>query len=345
MRDFAPRLLAWFEQHGRHDLPWQNTCDPYAIWISEIMLQQTQVATVIPYYQRFMESFPDITSLSAASGDEVLAHWAGLGYYSRARNLHRAARLMQEQHGGRFPENREKIIALPGVGPSTAGAIMAFAWNQRQPILDGNVKRVLARCFAVDGWPGTTAVQKQLWQLADKLTPETEVSAYTQAIMDLGATLCTRSKPRCDECPFCRDCRAHQQDAVGRYPGKRPGKTLPVRRATFLVIRDQNNATLLIKRPPAGIWGGLWSLPEHGSEVDSERWAANQLGLHIRPQPPLSCFRHTFSHFHLDINPVPARLVDMKNKVNDSGDMIWLKPGDTPPGMPAPVKKIMEKLP
>ncbi|RTZ60183.1 MAG: A/G-specific adenine glycosylase [Gammaproteobacteria bacterium] len=345
MKDFAPRLLAWYRQHGRHDLPWQNTRDPYAIWVSEIMLQQTQVATVIPYYQRFMGSFPDIVSLAAADEDEVLALWAGLGYYSRARNLHKAAQILLDKFGGRFPESWEQIVDLPGIGPSTAAAISAFAWNKRRPILDGNVKRVLARCFAVDGWPGTAAVQKQLWELADALTPATETSAYTQAIMDLGATLCRRNQPRCGECPFSNDCLAHQQDCVSRYPGKKPKKSIPLRHAVFLIIRDRNDATLLIKRPPSGIWGGLWSLPEHRVSDESARWAENQLGLFIRPESPLSSFRHTFSHYHLDICPVPARLVDIKNGIRDAPGMIWLKPGETPPGIPAPVKKILEKLP
>ncbi len=341
-RRFASRLLAWFDQYGRHDLPWQNTRDPYAIWISEIMLQQTQVATVIPYYQRFMASFPDIASLANASDDSVLEHWAGLGYYSRARNLHKAAKFIRDQHGGRFPRNFDQILALPGIGPSTAGAISSFAWNERRTILDGNVKRVLTRAFAVEGWPGDGVVHKRLWALAERLTPSKRVSAYTQAIMDLGATLCTRAKPRCDACPFQSDCLALKSDAVNNYPGKKPKKTLPVRRAVFLVIRNRENAVLLLKRPPTGIWGGLWSLPEHDENQHSETWANDQLGLIINAQPPLPPFRHTFSHYHLDITPTPARLTDTTPGIRDDIDAIWLAPEQAAPGVPAPIKKILE---
>ena len=257
---FAERLLAWFDVHGRKDLPWQVD-DSYAIWISEIMLQQTQVQTVIPYYERFMLRFPDAVALADAPLDEVLHHWSGLGYYARARNLHAAAEIVRDQHGGRFPTSFDDVEALPGVGRSTAGAIIALSSGERHPILDGNVKRVLARHAAIDGWPGKTDVANALWALAEEHTPTERVADYTQAIMDLGATLCTRSRPRCAACPVHADCRACAMDAVERFPGKKPKKAKP-RKVTTMLMAVSRDSLYLERRPAAGIWGGLWSLPE-----------------------------------------------------------------------------------
>jgi len=259
----ADTLLAWFDTHGRHDLPWQHPRTPYRVWISEIMLQQTQVSTVVPYFERFLQRFPDVHSLAAAAQDDVLALWSGLGYYARARNLHRAAQHIVERHDGKFPTTLEAWLALPGIGRSTAGAILAQAFEQRQPILDGNVRRVLARYHAIDGWPGDRAVQDQLWKRAEAATPHRRIADYTQAIMDLGATVCTRT-PRCNQCPLSTGCGAHRLGRTADFPGRRPRKTLPVRLTAMLVLRDENGRILLVRRPPTGIWGGLWSLPECG---------------------------------------------------------------------------------
>ena len=261
MSDFAERLLDWFDDHGRKDLPWQRGINPYRVWISEIMLQQTQVQTVIPYYERFMQSFPDLQSLADADIDAVLQHWSGLGYYARARNLHKAAGAIRDNFAGEFPTAFDDVVELPGIGQSTAGAILAIAGNQRHAILDGNVKRVLARHAAVAGWPGKTDVSKQLWALAEARTPQQRVADYTQAIMDLGATLCTRSKPNCAACPVASDCAARIADDVAAYPGRKPKKAKPLRQTT-MVIAVNGAAVFLQRRPPVGIWGGLWSLPE-----------------------------------------------------------------------------------
>ena len=254
--DFARRLLAWHAEHGRHTLPWQRDPTPYRVWVSEIMLQQTQVSTVVPYFERFMARFPKVAILAAAPLDEVLHHWSGLGYYARARNLHRAAEILAGTYGGEFPATLEEVIALPGIGRSTAGAILALSRGLRHPILDGNVKRVLARGFAVEGWPDAPHVQKTLWALAETLTPLEGVAAYTQAIMDLGATLCTRSRPACERCPVATLCVARQLSKVENYPAPRPRKPLPERRTRFMVLRDPAGRWLLERRPARGIWGG-----------------------------------------------------------------------------------------
>ena len=304
--DFSGRLLEWFARHGRTDLPWQVDPTPYRVWISEIMLQQTQVATVIPYYQRFMARFPDLSTLAGASLDQVLQHWSGLGYYARARNLHEAARVVAERFQGRFPGRLEDVMALPGIGRSTAGAILSLACGQRHPILDGNVKRVLARFHAVDGWPGQASVLKRLWALAEEYTPVTRVAAYSQAIMDLGATLCTRSRPACGQCPLAADCEARAAGRQRDYPAARPRKALPLRRTRMMLLSNAAGEILLEQRPPAGIWGGLWSFPEiaHGQPLDA--WCREHMGLGVRVIEEWPCVQHTFSHFHLEITPVLA---------------------------------------
>ena len=310
--EFADTLLQWFDDYGRHDLPWQHEKSPYRVWVSEIMLQQTQVKTVIPYYQRFMERFPQIEDLAIANQDEVLTYWAGLGYYARGRNLHKAAQIIVEQHSGSFPESFEAVLALPGIGRSTAGAILSIAVGQRYPILDGNVKRVLARFDGVRSWPGERKTESQLWQRADALTPEHRFGDYTQAIMDLGATVCTRSKPQCQTCPLQRDCVAFQTESVGQLPVKKPKKEKPTRQAYLLILRNSQGQVWLEKRPPNGIWGGLWSFPQ----LQTWQECLTKVESHFSNPPSLlkwEEFRHTFSHYHLLITPVFAQSEETEN--------------------------------
>ena len=339
--DFAARVLHWYDRHGRKDLPWQNSGDPYRVWISEIMLQQTQVRTVIPYYRRFMQRFPDVSALADAPLDEVLKHWSGLGYYARARNLHHAAEIIRDRYDGRFPATIEAVSELPGIGRSTAGAILALTFGQRHAILDGNVKRVLARHAAIDGWPGRTAVARQLWDLAEARTPADRVGDYTQAIMDLGATLCTRSKPACALCPVQGDCEALALGDVARFPGRKPKKEKP-RRATTMLLAVADGAVYLERRPASGIWGGLWSLPEV-SDVDD--WCAERLQAEAVSTESWGTLRHSFSHYDLDIAPVVVRIDSVSSKVADSDDSTWYRPGDAPPGgIAAPVMKLIDTL-
>lgn len=296
MSSFAERLIRWQRQHGRHDLPWQGA-DAYRVWLSEIMLQQTQVSTVLPYYQRFVTSFPDLPSLAAASTEQVLAHWSGLGYYARGRNLHRAAQQIVAQHGGEFPRQFEDILALPGIGRSTAAAICALAYHEKRAILDGNVKRVLARFCGIHGVPSDKTVEAQLWQQAEALLPAQAIATYIQAQMDFGATLCTRSRPRCAECPLRSDCVAYQSDQVALLPTPRVRKALPEKSATFLLL-CHDGQFLLQQRPPSGIWGGLWCPPQTEDLADFLRTH----GLSV--PHPLPVFTHTFTHFKLHITPL-----------------------------------------
>ncbi len=303
---FAKQLLAWFEQHGRKDLPWQTDTSPYRVWISEIMLQQTQVATVIGYYQRFMQRFPNVTELAAADIDEVLHLWTGLGYYARGRNLHKAAQRIVQDHNGELPEDPSQLEALPGIGPSTAGAIRAIAMQQRGVILDGNVKRVLARFHAIAGHYSQSAVMQTLWQRADEHTPNKRTAQYTQAIMDLGATLCSRSKPRCQECPLQSRCQALAQGRVDELPSKKKAATKPVRQARFFVLSLPDRRILLEQRPLTGLWGGLWNPPERAAGVSTQTFLDSQ-GIdddNVSEIVHGERFRHTFSHFHLDIEPI-----------------------------------------
>jgi A/G-specific adenine glycosylase len=340
---FTDRLLAWYDRHGRKDLPWHRERSAYGTWISEIMLQQTQVSTVIPYFHRFMERFPDIASLAAATVDEVLHCWTGLGYYARARNLHKTARLVVERHGGRFPRDYETVQALPGIGASTAGAILAFAFDQRHVILDGNVKRVLARYHAVDGWPGKRDVATRLWALADGHTPRTRVRAYAQAVMDLGAIVCRRTRPDCAHCPVRRGCRARALGAPQRYPATRPRRSMPTRTTFMIMIQDGGGRVLLQRRPPAGLWGGLWGFPDCAAD-DIGTWCQQALGLRLElvtPWPPL---RHTFSHFHLQITPVAARVADSSQVMENPG-MVWYNPNQPDErGFAAPVRRLLQQL-
>ena len=340
---FAQRLINWHRRHGRHDLPWQADPDPYRVWVSEIMLQQTQVATVIPYYQRFMARFPTVTALADAHEDEVLAHWAGLGYYARARNLHRAARLVRDIHGGRFPTTLEAVMDLPGIGRSTAGAILSLACGQRHPILDGNVKRVLARYHAVEGWPGQRQVLDRLWRLAEQHTPRKRVAVYTQAIMDLGATVCTRGSPACGACPVAPGCQAHAQGRTGELPAPRPRRALPERETCLLVLERANGDVLLEKRPPAGIWGGLWSLPECDHPDQAGRLARERYGLRATAAEPLPELRHSFTHFHLRIRPLRLRVEEPHDLCLDSPACLWYNcASPSRHGLAAPVRRLLE---
>jgi A/G-specific adenine glycosylase len=339
--EFGDRVLDWYDEHGRSDLSWQQDRNGYKIWVSEIMLQQTQVQTVIPYFERFVESFPDVVSLADADIDSVLQHWSGLGYYARARNLHRAAGVVREQHGGVFPDDLDAVMALPGIGRSTAGAILSLAFGQRHPILDGNVKRVLARHAAIDGWPGSTAVAKQLWDLADDRTPVERPGDYTQAIMDLGAILCTRSNPGCGPCPVNEDCAARLSGNLERYPGRKPAKDKPLRNTT-MVLAITDGAVYLERRPASGIWGGLWSLPEAD---DIEAWCADKLETATIETEAWDTLRHSFSHYDLDIRPVVVRVESPSSKVADDADATWHRLDESPPGgIAAPVTKLIENL-
>ena len=340
---FRKAVLGWYDQHGRKDLPWQQDISPYRVWVSEIMLQQTQVSTVIPYFERFMQRFPNVGALAATPIDEVLHHWTGLGYYARARNLHKAAVQVAENFNGRFPEDVDALISLPGIGRSTAGAIASISMGLRAPILDGNVKRVLSRFYAIPGWPGERAVEQELWQAAEALTPKTRLREYSQVMMDLGATLCTRSKPRCGDCPLQRHCAAHARGEETAFPGRKPGKTLPVRQTLMLLLERGDGQLLLEQRPPSGLWGGLWSLPQVDSDSDIQA-ALRQRGLRAAGTTTLPAFRHTFSHFHLDIQPLHLR-VRPASAVAESASQRWVppqRPGRL--GLAAPVKKLLTRF-
>lgn len=339
--DFSAAVLSWFDQHGRKHLPWQQQKTAYNTWISEIMLQQTQVSTVIPYYQRFMERFPDVSDLASAPIDEVLHLWTGLGYYARARNLHKAAQHVVSEHAGHFPTDPEQLEALPGIGRSTAGAIASISAGVRAPILDGNVKRVLARFAAVEGWSGTTSVQKKLWQLAEQYTPYERVGDYTQAMMDLGATLCTRGKPQCERCPLAKECQALAQNRVTELPQPRPKKVLPEKQTLMLIVH-KGDEVLLQQRPPSGIWGGLWSFPETQDLRDlPSSWQVN-----LEKTKPLAPVRHTFSHYHLDITPVLLDASDLHfDTLMEERASLWYNSAQpTEIGLAAPVKRLLTSL-
>ena len=344
MSELAAALLPWFKQHGRHDLPWQQDISPYRVWVSEIMLQQTQVKTVIPYFIRFVERFPDAGALAETPLDRVLHLWSGLGYYARARNMHRAAQVIARDFARRLPDDLNALVALPGIGRSTAGAIMTLGHGRRAPILDGNVKRVLARFYGIYGWPGHREVEKRLWELAERETPQRETAAYTQAIMDLGATVCTRSGPRCADCPLASGCHAFRHGEQLRLPTGRTRNSLPVRRVVFAVLENEQGEILLEKRPPTGIWGGLWSFPEYNSDTELVDWIKTRAVLVSKALTTLPQIRHSFSHFHLDITPVKAVIRDKADTIEDNEAFLWYAPEHGPEiGMAAPVKALMEK--
>jgi A/G-specific adenine glycosylase len=339
---FAQQILTWYRQHGRKELPWQRDPTPYRVWVSEIMLQQTQVATVIPYFERFMSRFPTVPTLAAAAQDEVLHQWSGLGYYARARNLHRAARLVVENFGGTLPRELDKLQTLPGIGRSTAGAILSLSLGQRHPILDGNVKRVLARFFAVAGWPGHSAVVRRLWELAETCTPQRRVAEYNQAMMDLGATLCTRGSRRCDRCPLNADCQALAAGRADAYPEPKPRRALPLRSVRMLLVRNAHGEIILERRPPLGIWGGLWSLPECPPDDDPERWCRDRLGIAATWVENRAPRRHTFSHFQLEMTPVELALASSHLRLADADRFIWFDPEKPLAiGLAAPVSRML----
>jgi len=344
----APALLAWYDRHGRSDLPWKHPRDAYRIWVSEIMLQQTQVATVLPYFERFMARFPDVHALAAAGQDEVLALWTGLGYYARARNLHGAAQRIVADFDGRFPESVEALASLPGIGRSTAGAIAAMAFDVHAPILDGNVKRVLARLFAIDSYTGERQTEKRLWALAEALTPAERVADYTQAIMDLGATLCVRARPECPRCPLADRCEAKAAGLERRLPVPRPKREKPERSTRMLIVEAPDGRVLLERRPPSGIWGGLWCFPQLEEDApDATAHTAEHLALdpegveHVEDWAELT---HVFTHFSLRIRPVRLRTRVLPDNVRDA-DRDWFDPADTAAlGLAAPVKRLLGVL-
>ncbi len=343
MNDFAKRLIAWHRRYGRHDLPWQGTRDPYPVWLSEVMLQQTQVGTVIPYYRRFLARFPDVAGLARATLEEVLRVWAGLGYYSRARNLHQAARTIVDEYGGRFPATRDTLEALPGVGRSTAAAIAAIAFGAREAILDGNVRRVLARHFAVGGFAGTRPVETKLWSLAESLVPARGIETYTQALMDLGATVCTRASPACGRCPVASSCVALARGRVHVVPTPRPRRASPVRPVAMLVLL-RDGKLLLEKRPPAGIWGGLWSFPELPVDGDVAAHCAARLGCEVDSPVALAPLRHGFTHFTLDIRPFRCDVRRVKARAEQPGKA-WFTLQQVENGaVPVPVKRLLRRL-
>ncbi len=343
MKTFAAKLIAWQKRRGRHDLPWQNTRDPYAIWVSEIMLQQTQVMTVIPYYQRFMDRFPDVATLAASEPDKVLACWSGLGYYSRARNLHRAARIVAQNHAGKFPSDFEQALQLPGIGRSTAAAICVFAFGGRFAILDGNVKRVLTRCFGVEGYPGDKRVEDALWRKAEELLPRKSIETYIQGLMDLGAGVCVRRQPRCAACPLRNDCVAHRRGLTDRLPMPKPKKTLP-RKKTVMLVLQHAGEVLLEKRPDTGIWGGLWCFPEIAQSEDIERICAQRFGARVVMLKPLPVLKHGFTHFHLSITPQQLRVTALAPRAAEPGH-IWLPLEEArTAAIPTPVRRILARL-
>jgi len=345
MTDFPLKVLNWYDQHGRKNLPWQYNITPYRVWLSEVMLQQTQVKTVIPYFESFTEQFPDVQALANASEDRVLKLWSGLGYYARARNLHKASKQVCDNFAGEFPDNKEAMESLAGVGRSTAAAILSIAFEQSHAILDGNVKRVLTRYHAVEGWTGKAAVLKQLWELAEQHLPENRHRDYTQAIMDLGATLCTRSKPRCTDCPLQADCSAYAQGNMTDYPTPKKKKTVPEKHTIMLILKTSKNEVLMQKRPPTGIWGGLWCFPQFDTEAEKDSWLQKQ-SIHIKQSQTLHPFTHIFSHFRLHIQPLIILLESpLKESVMEDEQSLWYNINtEFEGGLAAPVQKLLDYL-
>jgi A/G-specific adenine glycosylase len=342
---FARPVLAWFDRHGRKNLPWQREPTPYRVWVSEIMLQQTQVMTVIPYYTAFMSRFPDLGALANAPIDDVLHHWSGLGYYARARNLHRAAQIVMSDHGGELPDSLEALMSLPGIGRSTAGAVLALALGRRHPILDGNARRVLARYFGVDGHTGAPKTQARLWQIAQACTPQERVSEYTQAIMDLGATVCVRRRPLCAACPVSEDCAARLAGRQEELPASRPRRAHPTRTTWMLLAIRDGRRVLLERRPPHGIWGGLWGLPEFASAEAARDWCVRELQASSSTLERLAPLKHTFTHFDLHIEPVRIDCAGIE-RVMEGERYVWYNPAAPQSlGIAAPVRTLIESIP
>lgn len=345
MTTFSDKILSWYDTYGRKTLPWQQNKTLYTVWLSEVMLQQTQVTTVIPYYQRFIARFPTITELASASQDEVLHLWTGLGYYARARNLHKTAQIITQQYQGEFPDNLEALNALPGIGRSTAGAILSSVLKQPHAILDGNVKRILARCFAVEGWLTQKKVENQLWLYAKKNTPTINVDNYNQAMMDIGSMICTRSNPKCNLCPITSHCLAFKQGNPLDYPHKKPKVTKPTTE-TYFVILYHNHHVWLEQRPPLGIWGGLFCFPQHpNQQLETLLDALNIKESYQIEQTTLTTFRHTFSHYHLIITPILIKLSKQPDLIMEANKGLWYNlshPKEI--GLAAPVKQLLETL-
>lgn len=343
---FSEKILAWFDVHGRSGLPWQQDISAYRVWVSEIMLQQTQVKTVIPYFEKFMQSFPTVQHLANAEQDEVLKHWSGLGYYARARNMHAAAKMVRDDFNGQFPEDIESIQILKGIGRSTGAAVLSIANNQAEPILDGNVKRVLSRVFAVEGWSGKADVLKKLWLLAEETTPNKRNADYTQAIMDLGATLCTRSKPRCEDCPLGADCIANADGTQADFPAKKPKKQIPEKQAIMLIIKNEAQEVMMLKRPPMGIWGGLWCFPQFDTEADANEWFDSYASESLSSASKMDILSHTFSHFKLHIQPLKIILKRPINMgVMENHETLWYNiKTEFDGGLAAPVTTLLNKL-
>jgi len=336
---FSSQLLEWWDGHGRKDLPWQHPRTAYRVWVSEIMLQQTQVKTVIPYFERFMKRFPDIQSLAAVSNDDVLAYWSGLGYYARARNLLRTAKTCVDNHDGDLPKTPDELAALPGIGESTANAIYSQAFNKPAVILDGNVKRVLSRYFAVEGWPGKASIHKELWNIAGQLLPANRGADYTQAIMDLGATLCTRTKPACEACPVNETCKAYGAGTVEQFPAKRPALKISKKSFQMLILLDKEGNVLLERRPPAGIWGGLWSLPADDDGTPIQQ----RLGIGNQPLKPLAPMQHQLTHIRMTIQPLIGHTEIFPSGVECTPDQRWFNRHEWPElGLPRPVRQLLE---
>jgi len=343
---FVAHLLRWFDDHGRHDLPWQHPRSPYRVWLSEIMLQQTQVTTVIPYFQRFLQHFPTLPDLAAASNDEVMAQWAGLGYYARARNLHAAAKRCVELHDGDLPRDFDALHALPGIGRSTAGAILSQAWNDPFAILDGNVKRVLSRYHGIEGFPGLPAIEKQLWSLAEAhaaQVPAGRMADYTQAQMDLGATVCSRAKPACVICPMQEDCVARREGRTADLPTPKPGKILPEREAVALLLRDAQQRVLLQKRPDTGIWAQLWTLPQADAGSDLQDWFDDHVDGSLEEAEELPVLQHTFSHYRLHLQVLSRQVRGLRV---EEPALRWVAADELPAlGLPAPIRKLLDGTP
>ena len=340
-KNFSAQVLNWFDQHGRKDLPWQHNQDPYHIWVSEIMLQQTRVEAVIPYYEKFINRFPTIEQLAVAPIDEVLHHWTGLGYYARARNLHKAAKHIKENFHGVFPTSFDDVIALPGIGKSTAAAILALSFQQPFAILDGNVKRVLARYFAVEGWPGHRITEDKLWSYAESLVPNSGIAQYTQAMMDLGATLCTRTNPNCSDCPIQTGCAAYKQLRQHELPTSKPTKKLPMREVVVAIIQNHERSVWLEKRPPVGIWGGLYSFPEFTDEIALHEWLIGKWKNGCFELTSLKPITHTFSHFRLTMHPQLIQLNHTPIGVMEDDLGVWYNADNHKIGLAAPVKNTL----
>lgn len=339
---FAERVLEWAQHSGRHHLPWQKPRSPYRVWVSEVMLQQTQVDTVIPYFEKFMQAFPSITALATASQDAVLHHWSGLGYYARARNLHKAAQIIVEKYAGEFPINMEQVMALPGIGRSTAGAILSLSFNQRHAILDGNVKRILARHTGTYGWPGSAKVEKILWHYAQQRTPDVDIAAYTQAIMDLGAILCTRSQALCERCPVQYDCYAYETSEQSNLPTKKPKKDHPEKEVVMLIVKCPEQGLLMQRRPDTGIWGGLLSFPEFENTLSAVEWFQDQFNQDGQDYREHEQIKHVFSHYSLYIRPICLQLDAPSYRVMEHKQWVWYKHHHTQAGVAAPVNKLLK---